>query len=199
MGGAFDLVAGSQAIFRAVLDAMARPGRLGRLPVADARCPVAGCAPLAALLLTLLDHEVTFAVVPAAGDHALADRLSDYLTVVTGSRPAPLDRADYVVALGGLAPGCLERLKRGTLTYPDASATLLILVPSLTAGRGLPAALAGPGVPSETVVQLAGLTPADLVALAEVNAEFPLGVDVVLVDAAGAVVGLPRSTRVVVR
>ena len=60
----FDIVFDSQAIFRTVLDAMARPGTIGLLTALDPRCPLPDYRPLTAVARTLLDHEVTFAVIP---------------------------------------------------------------------------------------------------------------------------------------
>ena len=196
--GSFDPVFDSQAVFRALLDAMARPGLVVHLPVRDPRCPVPSCQPLAAMLLTLLDHEVTFAVAPETGHGDGVDALVSYLAAATGSRAVAVEEADFVVAPGAPPAGLLRRLRRGSPAFPDESATLLILVPALDpAGNGPEVSLAGPGVRSggKTIVRLPGLTPADLVDLAEVNAEPPLGIDLILVDAAGSLTGLPRSTR----
>jgi alpha-D-ribose 1-methylphosphonate 5-triphosphate synthase subunit PhnH len=193
--GRFDPIFDSQATFRVVLDAMARPGAPARLPTPDPRCPVADCRPLSAVLLTLLDHEVSFAVVPATGDGATAEQVSRYLASATGSRPAPVEAADYVLAMGGLPDGLLLSLKRGAPAYPDESATLLVLVPPVAEATGPTVALAGPGVRPGTTARLSGLTPIDLTDLATANEEPPLGVDLVLADAAGNLTCLPRSTR----
>lgn len=195
--GRFDPVFDSQAVFRALLDAMARPGTVGRTPVRDPRCPVAGCQPLAAALLTLLDHEVAFAVAPATGDGAA--ELAAYLAAATGSRRVPPGEADFVVALGAPPPGLLLGLRRGTPAFPDEGATLLLLAPDLDAPEGgLPVALAGPGVRPGATARLAGLTAADLADLAAANAEPPRGLDLILIDRGGRLLCLPRSTRLTV-
>jgi alpha-D-ribose 1-methylphosphonate 5-triphosphate synthase subunit PhnH len=194
----FDPVFGSQATFRVVLDAMARPGTIGNLPVADPTTPLAGTGYLTALLRTLLDHEVSFAVVAAPDDAPGARRLIGYLTETTGSRPQPIAEADYVVALGPLPPGLALCLKRGDPAYPDRGATLLCLVPPLGQdGAGLLISLAGPGLRPENPawLRLPGLTLSDLTALAAANAEPPCGIDLILLDASGRLVCLPRSTR----
>jgi alpha-D-ribose 1-methylphosphonate 5-triphosphate synthase subunit PhnH len=195
LDGRFDVVVASQATFRVVLEAMARPGTLARLPAADPRCPAPTHAPLAAVLLTLIDHEVGFAVVARDGDGLAADHLARYLSEATGSRAVAPGVADYVLALGAPSPDLILGLKRGTPTYPDESATLLVAAPSLVAADGPPVALAGPGTRPGTTARLAGLTPDALAALATANAEPPLGIDVILADAAGHLVCLPRSTR----
>lgn len=195
--GRFDPIFDSQATFRLTLEAMARPGTTVRLPAGDPRCPEPACGPLAAVLLTLLDHEVTFAVVPAAGDGVLAHGLVRYLATATGSRAVPAEEADFVIALGALPPGLPASLRQGTPAFPDEGATLLMLVPSLVAaGDGALVELTGPGIPGRATTRLSGLTAADLAALALVNAEPPLGIDLLLIDDEGNLLCLPRSTRV---
>jgi len=191
----FDPVADTQAVFRVVLDAMARPGTRHTLPAADPNTPLAKAGPLVALAQTLLDHEVTFAVVPARGETADAERLAAYLTLVTGSRTVAAAEAEYVIALGPLPTGLPATLRVGQPAYPDESATLIALVPPFGDHAGVPVALTGPGVARGTAMTLPGLTPSDLASLAAANAEPPLGVDVILVDPAGTIVCLPRSTR----
>ncbi len=192
-----DPVAGSQAVFRVLLDAMARPGTLHHLPAADPDAPVPHTGPLAAIAQTLLDHEVSFAVVPRPGDTSDddGDRFAAYLTLVTGSHAvAPID-ADYIFALGALPAGLPATLRTGVPAYPDESATMIALVPAFAAQIGVTVTLAGPGVAPGTRITVPGLTPADLASLAAANAEPPLGVDLILIDPAGTVVCLPRSTR----
>ena len=195
----FDPVFATQATFRTVLDAMARPGTVRELPVADPAAPLPETRYLTALLLTLLDHEVGFSVVPAAGAVADAARLTAYLVEMTGSRPSSVEEAGYVIALGSLPTGLPVRLKRGEPAYPDRGATLICLVPPLgdASAGGLAVSLAGPGVsPIHPVtLRLPGLTMTDLAAHAAANAEPPCGIDLILLDRAGHLACLPRSTR----
>jgi alpha-D-ribose 1-methylphosphonate 5-triphosphate synthase subunit PhnH len=115
-----------QSAFRALLEAMARPGTVGRVDPHPGGGPFA--APLA-LLESLLDHEVTFAVVPDA------DAAREPLLRYTGSRASPPERADYLLCHGadGIAAG-LRAAKDGELEYPDRSGTLVALVESVGAG-----------------------------------------------------------------
>jgi alpha-D-ribose 1-methylphosphonate 5-triphosphate synthase subunit PhnH len=191
---AFDLVFDSQAIFRTVLDAMARPGTVATLPAADDRCPLADYRPLAAVARALLDHEVGFAVAP--GDDE-AGELARYLVAATGSRPVAPGEADYAIARAPLPRGLLTSLKRGTLTFPDEGATLLVLTPDFARPDAGPVAtLTGPGIPGARTVRLAGLTAQDLAERRVANAEFPRGIDLLLIDPLGRVSCLPRTTGV---
>ena len=192
----FDLVFDSQAVFRTVLDAMARPGTVGLLTALDPRCPLPDYRPLAAVARTLLDHEVTCALAPGENP-ADALELSRYLAAATGSRLTDPAEADYIVARGPLPPGLLASLKRGTLAFPDGGATLLILTPDFTTTTGaLPVTLTGPGVPGTVTTHLTGLSAENLAERRVANAEVPRGVDLLLIDPTGRVLCLPRTTRI---
>jgi alpha-D-ribose 1-methylphosphonate 5-triphosphate synthase subunit PhnH len=175
-----------QSAFRALLEAMARPGTVGRVDPHPGGGPFA--APLA-LLESLLDHEVTFAVVPDA------DAAREPLLRYTGSRASPPERADYLLCHGadGIAAG-LRAAKDGELEYPDRSGTLVALVESVGAGDVL--WLAGPGVRTTVDVRVGGFTAEHRQLFAERNASVPTGVDLVLIDADGRFTCLPRYTRI---
>lgn len=195
---AFDPVFGAQTAFRVVLDAMARPGQVAALDVADPRCPVAAARPLAALARTLLDHEAGFAVVAGRGtDEREAGELARYLALATGSRPLDTARADFVFVLGTPPAGLLPGLRRGVPAFPDEGATAVVLVPNLDAADGAPrVTLSGPGIPGKRASDLPGLPPETLAERDAANAEPPCGIDLILIDAAGRVLCLPRSTTV---
>lgn len=194
--GQFDPVFDAQAVFRMWLGAMARPGTVARVPIGDPRCPLPMLQSAAALLLTVLDHEVAFAVEPPSHYPRARDTLVAYLSAATESRPRRAEEADFVLAWSPLPQGLLLRLRRGTPAYPDRGGTLLMRVPDLSQAQSGPAvSLDGPGIRPGSAVRLGGLTPADLVDLAAVNSDPPLGIDVVLIDGVGMMTCLPRSTR----
>ncbi len=193
----FETVADSQTAFRVILDALARPGSVGQLPTADPRCPLPEAGALATVALTLLDHEVTFAVVPGGWQaEGAQETLTRFLHAATGSRPAPPAEADYLFACGPLAPATLTTPKRGSLAFPDEGGTLLVLVPALTGGEGLPVTLTGAGIPGTLEQVLPTFDAAQLTARDEANAEGPRGIDLLLLDPAGRILGLPRTTTI---
>lgn len=192
----------TQVTFRVVLDVMARPGTVRRLPVSARDAPVNPW--LAAALVTLLDHEVSLAVEPFDG----SDVLERFVRQRTAVAAATAEAADFVVAsTDHLDPNLPLRLRQGTLAYPNDSATLLLLVsgldeappssrPVASAGTdGLLLDLAGPGVPPGHRVWIGGLDPALFEARDEV-AEYPRGIDLILVDPSGRVAALPRTTAI---
>lgn len=178
---AFDLVFDSQRVFRCLLQATANPGKLFALPPT-------GTGEMEAIARTLLDHEVSFCVV---GDGAR--ETEERLSLATGGRVAPPEEAAFAFVSG--TGGMAARLGRGTLEKPELGATAVYAVGSLSEGD-LSLRLSGPGVPGKRVLEVGGLDREEAEAIRESRSSYPLGVDVYLVDGAGRVVGLPRSTRV---
>lgn len=192
-GAAFEPVHDTQRTFRVLLEAMARPGTVMQLPVAADGAPVSPW--LAAVLVTLVDQDVSLAVTAFDG----SDALERFVRQRTAVGSAALDRAEFVVATAtDLDPQLPWQLCHGTLEYPNDGATLLLLTSSLaqtSAGGGEVSelSLSGPGVPPGHRLCLAGL-PAALFAARTEAAEYPCGIDLILVDPTGRVAALPRST-----
>lgn len=177
-----------QRAFRSLLDAMARPGSVAR---ADHHPQAGRLAPAVSLLESVLDHEVTFAVVPEQAD------LIDTLLRLTGSYVAAPDEADYLLCEGDGILRALRDAKEGAPEFPDKSATLVAAIASVSAepGRGLPLRLAGPGIKDTRTVWVDGLSQECRETFVERNGDLPTGIDLVLVDPDGAFTCLTRYTR----
>jgi alpha-D-ribose 1-methylphosphonate 5-triphosphate synthase subunit PhnH len=181
--GFSDPVTGAQTTFRAVLDAMARPGRI--CPVNSGLRPP---APLdeatAAVALTLFDQETAICL------DAVMQAAAPWLTFHAGSPTvADLGEADFV-----LASRCpdLPQLQTGTDEAPEASATLILQIGAL--GSGAAYRLAGPGLAAPFILRATGL-PDDFAAIWHRNhALFPRGVDMVIC-AGNRLAALPRSVK----
>lgn len=185
----YDPVFDAQQHYRVLLDAMARPGKINILPGMPLT-PPPGLSGAAALVgFALLDGDVSFCV--EGGDAAIAR----YLAVNTASRQEDLANADFVFAVGLALPAVVERMKKGSLSYPDEGATLVLDVDGLGVGQ-LSLTLTGPGVKGRKTISVSGLSLSLVEALQECNAEFPLGVDLVMTDASFRVACIPRSSRV---
>jgi len=197
----YDEIFDAQEHYRLLLDSMARPGKINVLPRLELTTPQGIHATGALVGFALLNSDVSFYV-----DGPSAEDVSLYLLVNTSARPAEAEEADYVYLDGTAAAGILYQLKTGTLPYPENSATVIAAVGALgetaeatgeAAGEtGLVLTLSGPGVDGERQLQVAGLNVALLEALVTINAEFPLGIDVVLTDPAGRIACIPRSSRI---
>jgi len=198
----YDEIFDAQEHYRLLLDSMARPGKINVLPRLELTTPQGIHATGALVGFALLNSDVSFYV-----DGPSAEDVSLYLLVNTSARPAEAEEADYVYLDGTAAAEILYRLKTGTLPYPENSATVITAVKELggegeagaAAANGsgrLMLTLSGPGVDGERRLSVTGLGVALLEALVTINAEFPLGIDVVLTDPTGRIACIPRSSRV---
>jgi alpha-D-ribose 1-methylphosphonate 5-triphosphate synthase subunit PhnH len=183
--------AGSQQVFRVLLDVLARPGTVRELPTGllPAGAPSALLAPLA-----LADLEVALAVLEPAGAG-----WSDALRTATGARPAPAERADLVLALRPPRPDEVRGPRRGTPDRPDLACRLVLACDGLGPDGSVVTELTGPGVDGTAHLGITGVPVEVVEALVAVNQRYPLGVDTFLVAAGGRAAGLPRSTRVRIR
>ena len=181
-----DAVHETQHAFRAVLDALARPGQIRSIGA-----PLPGVAlggAMARLLLTLCDDETP--VWWQDGDLGL----QSWLRFHTGAALAdsPMLAGFAIMTEIGRAPA-LADFAVGTAAAPEFSSTLLIELPALEGGPALD--WRGPGIESTQRVTLQGL-PADFWTQWQANqASFPQGVDIIF-TCDQHVIGLPRTTRV---
>lgn len=189
--GFADPVFDAQRIFRAVMNALARPGSVQSLD-ATLQPPSALPLGLAAIALTLADHEA-----PLWLDRTLAATpdVAAYLRFHTGAAivEEPAQAGFALVADGAAMPG-LERFAIGSLEYPDRSTTLVVNASSVRAGA--PMRMVGPGIETEAVLRVDPLPP-DFIQLWNRNgALFPRGIDI-LFATGSEVVGLPRTSRII--
>jgi alpha-D-ribose 1-methylphosphonate 5-triphosphate synthase subunit PhnH len=180
--GFADPVAAAQACFRSVLDAMARPGQVHLVRPVPAPAPLGNAA--ASVLLTLVDHETPLWLDPEA---AFARAWIAFHTGTSFEDPA---RAMFAMALS--LPD-LAAFPSGGDETPEASATVILQVASLTTGRRF--RLAGPGLREPATLLVDGL-PANFDAIWQCNhALFPRGIDLILC-AGDRLAALPRSVTV---
>ena len=141
-GGFADPVFDAQAVFRAVMDAMARPGTISRSrPLAAPPAPLSPTA--AAVALTLCDHDT-----PLWLDPALA-ALGGGAHPGSASTPARRSPTTPAEALSPWSPSPAEpdrarRFAQGTQEYPDRSTTLILQVE--TCRRAQRCRCEGPGI-----------------------------------------------------
>ena len=197
-----DAVHGAQKTFRAVLDAMSRPGRRVTLPAAaleGIEPPASAIAgqPMtpgtAALMLALLDAETT---VRLAGSLASTAALS-YLRFHTGVRSAWQDESPaFAVARAADVDAALwSRLALGTDEVPQLGATLVVEVPEMGDVGRTRLALHGPGIETVQRFAVSGLSAEFWLWRVRLQAAMPRGIDIVLVSG-NTVAAIPRSTRI---
>lgn len=187
-GGFADPVLAGQRAFKAVMDALARPGTIQQLP-REAAPPEALPQGLAEIALTLCDHDSTVWLDP---DLVSENAVSEWLKFHTGAPiVAKTQEADFAFVTSSLP--ALESFALGSDEYPDRSTTVVLSLASLTGGPAL--TLRGPGIKTEAHISPAGL-PGDFLAQWTENREqFPRGIDLLLVGPEG-LIGLPRTTRI---
>lgn len=182
--GFADPAADTQSCFRAVLDAMSRPGTI--VSAGAGLFPPAPLDPAtAAVLLTLADADTPLWLDPAA----LA--AADWVAFHCGApRAESIGAAAFACAL---AMPALSSLHPGTDLAPEDSVTLVLQVPALD--QGTPLRLSGPGLRAPALLRLDGL-PDDFAAQWAANhALYPRGVDMVLCEGE-RLCALPRSVLI---
>ncbi|MBZ0229697.1 MAG: phosphonate C-P lyase system protein PhnH [Bauldia sp.] len=188
-GGFADPVFDAQAVFRAVLDAFAHPGRV--VAVGRPVKPPAPLAPVAAAVVAALADEGT----PIFLDPFLSvDAVCGWIAFHVGA-PIADSPANAAFALIGDPAGMprFAAFGQGTAEYPDRSTTLVIQVTGFAGPKSLH--LSGPGIKGSARIAAESLPPGFAAEMQANRTHFPRGVDVVLA-APEAIVALPRSIKV---
>jgi alpha-D-ribose 1-methylphosphonate 5-triphosphate synthase subunit PhnH len=183
-----DAAFASQAAFRALMEAFARPGETKTVRGVAAPAPLAPAA--AALVQSLADYETP---VWLDGPLAAAPAVAEWIRFRTGAPVVtePGDAAFALVSNPSKLPD-FAQFALGSEEYPDRSTTLIVQIDRFD---GNTIAIEGPGIKAKRVFAAEPL-PSDFVDRLQANRElFPRGIDLVLV-ADEQVAALPRSTRV---
>ncbi|MBR0671148.1 phosphonate C-P lyase system protein PhnH [Roseomonas soli] len=182
--GFADPVLDAQATFRAVLEAVSRPGRIQRAGGAlNPPAPLNQAA--AAVLLTLADADTPLWL---DGGSAAEAWLRFHCGAPVVAQPGA---AAFALATG--MPPALAALAQGTEEEPQGGATLVLQVSDLAEGEGWH--LTGPGIEHEHRLRVTGAPEGFLSAWVANRAGFPCGVDVVLC-AGDRLTALPRTVMI---
>ncbi|WP_088348624.1 MULTISPECIES: phosphonate C-P lyase system protein PhnH [Rhodomicrobium] len=184
-----DASRGAQAVFRSVMDAMSRPGRITPLDAGFAP-PAPLNAAAAAILIALADFETPLWL---DGPLARHGEVAEFLRFHTGAKLAPTpDAAAFAVIADPASAPTLGAFAQGTPDYPDRSTTVILQVERLTPDGWQ---IAGPGINGHAHFGATPL-PGDLTHQFKNNrARFPLGVDLIFAGPS-EIAALPRSTRI---
>jgi alpha-D-ribose 1-methylphosphonate 5-triphosphate synthase subunit PhnH len=167
-------------VFRAVMEAMARPGTLHRISGVAPPAPLSPAA--GAIILSLCDMDTP---VYLAGQSD-CEAVRAWVAFHTGAPVVGPSHCQFAIGTWqALTP--LSAYRAGTSEYPDRSATLIVELPELAASG---AALRGPGIRDSAHLSLP-----ETAAFRENNARFPLGLDFFF-TCGDRLAGLPRSTKV---
>jgi len=189
-GGFSNPVLDAQSVFRALMNAMARPCNIARIDVGLAPpAPLHSAA--GAVASALIDGDTPYWLDSALDDEALRS----WLAFHTGGRPAAsMPQAAFALVGEPSSMPPFERFAQGSQEYPDRSATLVLQLEALEGGASL--TFAGPGIKDRAMIAPRGL-PVDFAAQWNANRKrFPCGVDLIL-TASDALACLPRSARLI--
>jgi alpha-D-ribose 1-methylphosphonate 5-triphosphate synthase subunit PhnH len=183
----------AQVHFRLILDSMARPGKVnnfGKIAIQS----VNDLHPASALVaFALLNREVTFYT-----NKNNNPEITEYFIVNTNSKPVEINNADFVFINGTDDGKILLETNTGILEYPEKSATIIIDVDNIydvPRDQTHEIILKGPGVNNEKRVYIRNISNDILQSLKEQNAEYPLGIDVILTDSEGNIMCIPRTNN----
>jgi alpha-D-ribose 1-methylphosphonate 5-triphosphate synthase subunit PhnH len=185
-----------QQIFRALVTAMSSPGEVVHISVNGTRRTAV------AVLAALLDNSVTL-----CDYDGTLDELTLRFLQATSAR---CEEANYVLAAAGKDPSNNFSISLGELAAPEAGATLILEGGRIQASPVAETAsggdfdgsgdfcleISGPGVNGVKMIELGGFRDQWFHRRAEWVEDFPLGVDLLLVDA-DSLVCIPRSSAVV--
>ena len=188
--GFADPVTSAQEVFRQILEALSRPGRIGRLSSdLDATHPLDPAT--ASICLALVDVDTPLWIAPELRSPGAEAFLKFHCGCPITQNPAD---AQFAIVPGDRLPE-LGTFNQGDPAYPETSTTAIVQVARLdekpTDASEQILTLTGPGIEAEHVFSVSGLRTfteewRDNCAL------FPCGVDLVL-TAGDKVVGLPRT------
>ncbi|BDH60057.1 phosphonate C-P lyase system protein PhnH [Lysinibacillus sp. PLM2] len=180
----------TQKAFRTILDALSFPGKINQLDEGEIDMESFN-SKTALVCETLLDSEVTFHVIEEE------QSITHILRAFTGSHLTDLNKADYVIIPQETSIeriiNSLSLVKIGNLANPHKSATIIFEVDSLL--NGYYYELTGPGIKIKTELNCT-IHPEIIEKRREINVEYPLGIDFILIDSRGNVVGIPRTTQI---
>lgn len=183
----------AQRCFRAIMDAMARPGSLQSFDPAFLAPPAPLTPVAAAIALTLLDYDTpVWLDIPLARSEAAKSFLRFHTGAPIVSEPV---EASFALISDPAQLTGLGKFNQGNSEYPDRSATLILMGQTLS-GSG-PVTLSGPGIESQTTFSARPVSPAFWEQVKANNAQFPRGIDLVFAGHA-EIAALPRSTTVTV-
>ncbi len=190
--GFADPTTDSQAAFRRVMDAVARPGTIQNLSNAP-EAPAGLARAAGAVALTLFDFETTVWLDPVLRGGPAEDWIRFHCGCPLTD--APGDAAFALVADVANCPP-LADFNPGDAKYPDRSTTVILQVAALVGGRCV--TLSGPGIRERATIAPTGVAEDFWPQVLVNNARFQFGVDI-LFAAGGLLTALPRSTRVTIK
>ena len=180
--------ADSQRDYRQLIAVLGEPGTIGQIDTVEAVPPVITVA------AGLADVDVTVALLDEVWQRPFL--------IATGATRAEATSAQHVIATSALSIAQLSQLCTGDALHPENGARVFAAVDGLgtTAGQAGPGAaelrLSGPGIVGERRLFVSGLSVEFFDALMLANADFPAGIDLIMLTPAGQMAAIARSTHI---
>ena len=189
----FDPIFDSQQAFRVLLDAFSHPGKIYSFEQYALNQPTELYPSNAIVALSLFDNNISFHTASSYNEN-----VATYIHLNTSSNIEVIEKADYVFLNGSSdIAHLINECKIGELSYPEKNATIIISVAQISASPiddyNFQLILSGPGIKSENILFVHGLSIETIQNIVSLNTEFPLGVDILLTDAFENICSIPRS------
>ncbi len=189
-----DLVHDIQTSYRKVLNCMSRPGSIENLACQIEKVDIDVDFSRSTLIMMymLLDAEVSFKIV----SHE-EEKISKLVNQLTYGKYTSLEEADFIFIMKDadedMVGQAFKSAKIGDLIDPHKSATIVVEVEEISGNKEL--MLTGPGIKKENYMQVK--IQGDWLGEREKkNIEYPLGIDMILLDEESNVMCLPRTTQI---
>ncbi len=190
----FDYIHDVQKIYRKLLDSMSKPGKINNIKEETDKIEL-HCEGLSkgvmGLAHTLLNLESTFYI---------KDKLKqNYIKLHTLSKIKNISKSEFIfvekenytnIELINIMDEC----EIGDLENPHLGATLIIEVSNIENDGNL--LFRGPGIKTKNSFRVKDLDVEFFQKREEINMDFPLGIDIILVDKLGNIGCIPRTTKV---
>lgn len=190
----FDLVHDIQSSYRKVLSCMSRPGTIEGIAEYSEKLDINidFSKSMLVLMYMLLDAEVSLKIVSSR-----EEEITSLVSQLTYVKCKSLEEADFIFILKDSTPEIIEEAfkdaKIGDLIDPHKAATIVFEVEALSNNNRL--TLIGPGIEKENYVEVEAK--GDWIGEREKkNIEYPLGIDMILVDKNSNIMCLPRTTQI---
>ena len=196
-GNQFDFVHDNQKTFRIIMMALAFPGKVYQLKSIPLSISRKELHYILQPFLTLLDFETSYCVY--GKNTEIIEEINEYIKINTNCMYTVLENADFVLCLNSSLNGKFSKLKKGTLYHPNESATIFYLVEKIEYdffSNSTKLSISGPGVNGELNLYLSDINHDEIKEWIKSKNEYPLGVDIYVVNHTGKIIGLPRSVGI---
>ncbi|MGF7058767.1 phosphonate C-P lyase system protein PhnH [Brassicibacter mesophilus] len=189
-----DLVHDIQKSYRSVIDSMSKPGHINSIKDQANKIDldIDFENSTFVLMLMLLDAEVSFKVFSKK-----EKEITKLISQLTYAKPEAVENANYIFVMEDAEDGdienAIEKAYEGNLIDPHKSATIIVEVLKITNDKEI--VLTGPGIKDENYLKV-DVCGNWIEKRKLKNVEYPLGVDIIMVDKKADLICIPRTTNI---